>query len=330
MLCEPRFGIVPDRVRHAGAEITAVARLAGIELDQTQRYMAAAISGIGKDGKWAAFEAGMYMPRQNAKTEVMIARILFGLYVARERSQVYSAHEVKTATKTFKRLKRCIDQSPRLGARIARVSNRSGSETIELTTGQVLECMARSTSGGRGFTASTLLLDEAHNVEADQVAAQMPALSTVKNPQVIYGLSFADERSFHVAALRERALAGGGGECWLEWSMDPEVDRVDDRRVWVRVNPAFHAGRITMEHMEREYRALGPEGFARERLGKSNWPTGEVGEWQAISRDAWEACAAPGASLGESPVLAAAGSVAAPRAEWESWPLGVPPWLRSA
>ena len=227
MLCEPRVSVVPDQVRSAGPQIVRIAAMGGIRLDETQQLAVNAIGGVGADRKWAAYESVLYAPRQNIKTQILIARILFGLFVAREKSQIYSAHEVKTATKTFKRLKLCIDRSPRLGGRIARVSNRLGSETIELTTGQTLECVARSTSSGRGFTASTLYLDEAHAVDGDQLAAQLPALATAVNPQVIYAASLADERSLHLAGLRERALAGKPGVCWLGWNMLEGEDVAD-------------------------------------------------------------------------------------------------------
>jgi hypothetical protein len=152
-------------------------------------------------------------------------------------------------------------------------------------------------------------------------------LSTRPKPQVVYALSLGNENSSHLARLRERALAGDGGVCWVEWSMADD-DRVDDRAVWARCNPAYPA-RISMEYMEREFAALGPDAFARERLGRSVWPSGNAGEWEAISEDAWSACYAPGVTVGPSPVpVAEVGTYASPpRPEWESWPGGVPPWL---
>lgn len=328
MLCRPRIEVVPPQVRTAGLQIARIAEIGGIHLDDTQRMAVDAIGGVGPDGKWSAFEAVLYGPRQNIKTETLIARALFGLFVAREEYQVYSAHEVKTATKTFKRLKRAIDRNPRLGARIARVSNRTGSETIELTTGQALECVARSTSSGRGFTGSTLLLDEAHTVDADELAAQLPMLSTVPNPQVVYAASFADERSLHLAGLRERALVGAPAVCWLGWEMGPDDD-VADRRVWAACNPAVPE-RISWDYLEREFAALGPERFARERLGWSEWPTGKPGEWLIVGKDDWEACYAPDVSLGEPPVLATAAAGVSSR-EVDPFALwgasGVPPWV---
>ena len=323
---DPRILVVPEAVRHAGAQITAIAAKGGIVLDEAQQLVASAISGAGPDGKWAAFEAVVFAPRQNLKTEFCIARILAGLFVFGEGYIVYSAHQVKTTSKTFRRLRRAIERNPRLGGRIARVSNRIGAETIELASGQVVEMVARSTNSGRGFTGDTIILDESHELDADQLAAILPMLSTVPNPQVIYALSLGNEHSSHLGGLRARALEGQPGVCWVEWSMADDDD-IADRRVWAACNPAYPA-RISMQYMEREFAALGPERFARERLGKSEWPTGEPGEWQIVDEDAWSACYAPGASLGDPPALVPAAAAAPPAREWESWPGGIPPWLR--
>lgn len=329
MFPEPRIAVVPDRVKSAGPQIVRIAQLAGIDLDGAQSLVADAFGGVGPDGKWSAFEAVIFCPRQNMKTELLIARLLFGLFVSREDYLVYSSHAVKTSTKTFKRVKRAIDRNPRLGARIARVSNRIGAETIELSTGQTLECVARSTNSGRGFTGSTIVVDEAHAVDSDQLAGSLPMLSTARNPQVIYGVSFADENSWHVAGLRERALSGKPGVCWVEWSAPEDAD-VEDRREWAACNPAYPA-RISMEYMEREFQALGPDLFARERLGRSVWPTGKPDEWLTVSRDAWEACAAPGVLLEDPESNPTHVSDLPPRPvdPFALWgPSGVPGWVR--
>jgi hypothetical protein len=290
MGCEPRISVVPAAVRTAGPQITAIAAKGGIHLDEAQQFLARATSGLGGDGRWAAFEAVIFSPRQNVKTEYMLARILAGLYLFGEELVVYSAHQARTTAKTFRRLKRAIERSPQLGARIERVSNRAGAELIELTTGQTLECVARSTNSGRGFTGDTILLDEAHELDAEQLAAILPMLSTRRNPQVLYALSFGNEQSTHLGALRARALARQDPHvCWVEWSM-AEGDRIDDREVWKRCNPAVAAGRISMGYLEREFLALGPDQFAAERLGRSSWPATETGRFAVISREAWEAC----------------------------------------
>jgi hypothetical protein len=330
VLCQPRVAVIPDRVRSAGPQIARIAEVAGIRLDETQAMVVDAAGGVGADGRWSAYEVGVYCARQNLKTELAIARLLFGLFVAREDHQVYSSVMVPSATKMFRRLARAIDRNPRLGGRIAKVSNRRGSESIELTTGQVVECVARSANSGRGFTGSTLIFDEAHGLDVEMLGAMLPMLSTVPNPQVWYLSSLADEGSLHIAGVRSRALAGLPGVAWLEWSIGPDED-VADRRVWARCNPAVGEGRISMAFLESEFQAMGPEVFALEHLGKSEWPTGKPGEWLSISQDAWEACLAPAGPVGGVPVPAPSReSAAVPEVPpvWESWPDGVPPWLR--
>ena len=165
-------------------------------------------------------------------------------------------------------------------------------ETIELASGQTVECVARSTSSGRGFTGDLVIMDEAQDLDGEQLAAILPMLSTRRNPQVLYALSLGNESSTHLGQLRARALARQDPHvAWIEWSM-AEGDRVDDREVWKRCNPAYPA-RISMDYMEREFLALGALGaeqFARERLGKSSWPQDETGRFAVISREAWEAC----------------------------------------
>jgi hypothetical protein len=330
VLCRPRIEVVPPRVRTEGSRITRIAAMAGIRLDETQQAVADVIGGIGADGRWAAYESCVYCPRQNLKTEIAISRLLWGLFVAREDYQMYSSHMVPSATKMHRRLVRAIDRNPRLGARIARVSNRRGSESVELVSGQVIECVARSASSGRGFTGSTVILDEAHEVDSDQLGAMLPTLATAVNPQIVYLLSLADEKSLHAAGLRSRALAGLPGVAWLEWSIAPDED-VADRRAWQRCNPAVAAGRITMEFLESEFRAMGPDVFAREHLGKSVWPTGRAGEWQIVDEDTWMACAVPGALLEEPGPNRDHGTDLPSRpfdpfVEWGA--TGVPGWVR--
>jgi phage terminase large subunit-like protein len=327
---DPRIAVIPDRVRTAGPQIVSLARMAGIELDAAQRLIADATAGVDAQGKWVAFESVIFSPRQNIKTEFLLARILAGLFLFREDYLVYSSHQVKTSSKTFRRLKLAIDRNDQLGARIKRVSNRIGAEQIELSTGQVVEMVARSTNSGRGFTGNVVMLDEAHELDGDQLAAILPMLSTVKNPSVFYALSLGNEHTSHVAGLRARALEGKPDVCWIEYSMADDDD-VADREVWKRVNPAYHRpvghpARITLEYMEREYAALGPERFARERLGKSEWPSGEAGEWEVISQELWDAAASSSAELGSVPEPVAVAVVPQRRLEYDAD--GVPLWIR--
>jgi hypothetical protein len=334
VLCEPRISVIPDRVKTAGPQIISLAKMGGIRLDEAQQLVADATGGVGADGRWSAFECVIFSPRQNLKTEYLLARILAGLYLFREELIVFSAHRAATTTKAFRRLKRAIDRNSQLGARIVRVSNRIGSERIELASGQAVEMVARSTNSGRGFTGDTVIMDEAHELDGEQLSAILPMVSTRRNPQVFYALSFADECTTHVAGLRERALSGRGGVAWIEWSMADD-DSVEDRAVWARCNPAV-PDRITWAYLEREFEALGADAFARERLGKSDWSAHRPGEWQIISEADWFAATHDEngnpwthESLEALTAPARAPVPARPFDPFEAWPpFGVPPWVQ--
>ena len=115
MHCEPRISVVPDQVRTAGPQIVGVAKMAGIGLDEAQAELPAQPVGVGRDGRWSAFECVIFAPRQNLKTEYLLARILAGLFIFREELIVFSAHRAATTTKVFRRLKRAIDRNHQLG-----------------------------------------------------------------------------------------------------------------------------------------------------------------------------------------------------------------------
>ena len=68
LACEPRIRATPGAARLAGQAITRIAAAAGVD----------------SSGKWSAFEVVVFAPRQNLKTEMLIARILAGLFVFSE------------------------------------------------------------------------------------------------------------------------------------------------------------------------------------------------------------------------------------------------------
>lgn len=289
----PRIRITAPYTRSAGPQITATARLARIELDGAQQLCAEVIGAQAPGSGFAHFETVIFQPRQNGKSEVLLATILFALFVERAESVVFSSHAGRTSSAIFRRVRQAIARTPELGGRVGRVLNRLGAETLELESGQRLECVARSSGSGRGFVADVIILDEAHDLGEEQMAALLPAISTREHARIIYALSFADQHSTHLGQLRQRALSRTDPAlAWLEWSM-AEEDVTDDRSVWLATNPAYTSGRITRQYLEKEYRALGAAAFAQERLGRSAWPQDESSRFGVISKTDWDACTDP-------------------------------------
>ncbi|MFE0699128.1 terminase [Streptomyces sp. NPDC058872] len=301
----PRIETVPPYVASSGPEAVELAASAGLLLDPWQQH--ALTVGLGEDpnGRWAAFECAVTVSRQNGKGSIIEARELAGLFLLGEELIIHSAHEFKTAIEAFRRIESLIVNTDHLRKRVARVRRTTGEEAIELITGQRLRFLARSGGSGRGFTGNCVILDEDMILGDDAMGALMPTMAAVDDPQVWYlGSAGIGPQSVQLARLRRRALAAvESGEpdpslVYLEWSINAHVRECatnctdhDDPLAPESValaNPAL-GYRLTLEHTERERRTMGPEIFARERLGVGDYPDEEGDAWSVIGKDAWEA-----------------------------------------
>lgn len=306
----PRTYTVPEAVSSSGREAAELARLAGLGLDPWQELVLDAGLSERADGRWAAFEVGLCVSRQNGKGGVLEARELAGLFLLGERLIVHSAHQFDTSLEAFRRLLALIEETPELDRRIKRVSRAHGDEGIELLSGQRIRFRTRTKGGGRGFTGDLLVLDEAMYLADAAHGALLPTLSARPNPQVWYTGSAVDETVHEdgrvFARVRERGLAGDDTRlAYFEWSADAalgDAERVaEDREAWAAANPALGI-RINPEFVEQERRTLDPRTFAVERLGIGAWPDLHEDASHVIAPDAWRALTDP-ASTPVDPVF---------------------------
>jgi hypothetical protein len=317
----PRIFSAPPAVGSSGQEAVELAASAGLQLDPWQAWLLEQGLGEASDGRWVAFEVAMMLSRQNGKGGVLEAVALAGLFLFADRFIGWSAHEFKTAQEGFLRVRGLIDGSDDLRRRVRKVTTSHGEEGIELTTGQRLRFMARSTGSGRGFTGDRLILDEAQHLGEPAVEAILPTMSARPNPQVWYAATAPDPEIAPcevLARLRRRALAGDDlSLVYAEWSINPHVDECptvchdhDDPaapRSWAKANPALGI-RNSAEHVGREMASMSAGGFARERLGVGRWPTAD-GAWEIISEPQWRSLADPDSQLDPAAPVAFAAAV---------------------
>jgi len=295
----PRICSIPPYVSSAGAEAVELAKLAGLTLDPWQEFILTHALGERADGKWAAFEVGVVVGRQNGKGSVLEARELAGLFLLEEQTIIHSAHEFSTSRDHQRRLEALIEGTPDFDRRVMRVSRSHGDEGIELKGGKRILFRTRTKAGGRGYSADCIVLDEAMILPTAAHDSLVPTLSANPNPQVWYTGSAVDRLSnpngVLLARLRERGLAGDDPSLfYAEWSVPQELEKVDDlvagdAEMWAMANPALGI-RISTEHVENERRSMDPRGFAVERLGAGDWPTDEGEELRLIDSAAWAKC----------------------------------------
>lgn len=268
---------------------------------------------VRDDGQWACFEYAEICPRQNGKTVLFMARALAGLFLLGERTILWSAHEYRTAMRSFRDMRGLLGV---LGTVVGpnlldvegipvKVNNTNGEESfLRLDTGQELKLVARSKGAGRGFSTDCMLVDEAFAYTEDHQDALMPTLAARPNPQICYASSppLNGRTGGPLYALRARALAGDDQTLgWRDWGLDDVLDDVlalapadriaflDDPGRWAGSNPAAGLGRVSQESILRLRRSLSEEGFGREILGM--WPrqTASGQGWQVVSKTAWDA-----------------------------------------
>lgn len=290
----PRVRSFPPYRTSAGVECVELAETYGLHLDDWQASVLIDALGERADGKWSAFEVGVVVPRQNGKGAIIEARELAGLFLFGERLILHSAHEYKTASEAFLRMKAILTNHDELRRRVRAVREASGEQGIELTNGARLRYVARSRGSGRGFSGDVNVLDEAYALTAEQMAALMPTMSARQNPQLWYTSTPPLEASAQLASVRERGVIGSPRLAYFEWS--PPLDyrptpkaqplTPGDREMWELCNPALNI-RIDPEFVEAERATLPDEEFARERLGV--WPPETADAWAVISEEKWTA-----------------------------------------
>ncbi len=308
----PRVELRPAAVDTLGAEAAALATAAGIPPEPWQGDGLDVLLSTRPDGRWACYEFGEIVGRQQGKTSgIGVPRVLAGLFLLGERLILWSAHEYKTALEAFLRVKDALLELgyelnpttiviPDLGV-TARIVNQNGEEGFVLSTGQRLRFVARSKGSGRGFSGDLVVIDEAFAYTRMQQSALEPTLSARPNPQVLYLSSPPlDGRSGAVLyALRTRAAAGDPTLGWRDWGDPMLLDELmrlpmaeraailDDRDRWAATLPALGRGRSTEEATARLRTSLTDSDFAREVIGM--WPkqlTADDG-WSVIPREAW-------------------------------------------
>lgn len=255
--------------------------------------------GERSDATWAAKRVGISVPRQNGKSQLMVARILAGALLFGEKKIVVSAHQQDTAREAFAKLMEIIEDDAnealraRLDPRFGRggVMNALNREAVRFTNGATVQFKARSGSGGKGFSSDCLLLDEAQILGSRAWTSINSTMSAMPNPQVwLLGTPPQEEDDSYTFELVRKAAVDGTSTsaAWVEWSADPNARDFDPASEYTRwsANPAWNV-RINHEVVQGEFETYSPDRFSQDRLGV--WRSAQTGVTRLVSEDDWTA-----------------------------------------
>lgn len=304
----PRVQAVPLSNGSAGQEAIELAATAGLHLDPWQCYVLENSLGYRVGGKWAAREVGLIVSRQNGKGSILEARELAGLFLFGEKLIMHSAHQFKTSSEHFLRIKSLIQSTPDLLRKVKPrgIRESHGEEGIELAakygSGR-LRFVARSINGsGRGFAAVDLMvIDEAFEAHRLAMKSLLPTQLQAPNPQTWYTSSVEDrgDATETLKRLRDRGRAGSGKSpnlAYFEWSAPDDAERealdlppvdADDLEARAQANPSVGI-RLPHESLQAMRDGMDGQSFREEHL--SVWPGSGKQALSAFGRGKWEAC----------------------------------------
>lgn len=235
---------------------------------------------VDDEGLWVHQKFGYAVPRRNGKSEMALARCIYGLKNC-ERI-LYTAHRASTAHSIWERLSRLCAKTD---ITIVSSFRAFGKEHLYTDDGGVIEFRTRTSTGGLGEGYDLLIIDEAQEYTPEQETALKYVVTDSANPQTILfgtpptaisaGTVFPNFRN---TVLYKDSYASG----WAEWSVE-EMTNPNDVDAWYETNPSL--GTVLKERTVRSEIGDDVTDFNIQRLGL--WI--KYNQKSAISRNEWEA-----------------------------------------
>ena len=241
------------------------------------------IMAANDDGLWVHQKFGYAVPRRNGKSEMALARCIYGL--ANGERILYTAHRASTAHSIWERLSRLC---AKVDIEITSSFRAFGKEHL-YTENSAIEFRTRTSTGGLGEGYDLLIIDEAQEYTPEQETALKYVVTDSPNPQTImFGTPpTAISAGTVFPNYRKRVLQSESYESgWAEWSV-PEMSPVDDVDLWYETNPSL--GTILKERTIRSEIGEDKTDFNIQRLGL--WI--KYNQKSAISRNEWEQLETP-------------------------------------
>ena len=237
------------------------------------------LMAVDEEGLWIHQKFGYSVPRRNGKSEMALARCIWGL--ANGERILYTAHRASTAHSIWERLSRLC---AKCNIPIVSSFRAFGKEHL-YTENSVIEFRTRTSAGGLGEGYDTLLIDEAQGYTPEQETALKYVVTDSANPQtILFGTPpTAISAGTVFPKMRKVILRGESYQAgWAEWSV-PEMTDANDVDAWYETNPSL--GTILKERTIRSEIGEDNTDFNIQRLGL--WI--RYNQRSAITKNEWEA-----------------------------------------
>lgn len=257
------------RIEAKGLEI-------GLGFDWWQSQLGQVCVGYNDDGRYVATVGGigLSIPRQVGKTYFVLALLVIMCILFPGLQVVWTAHHLRTSTKTFTHL-RGICRRKKVAPHIKALRSANGEQQAEFSNGSMIMFGSRARGFGRGFDEVDVeVFDEAQILDTKSLEDMIAATNQARHEHgaLLFFMGTPPRPGDVSEAFSQRrveALAGHAKDAiWLEIGADPKSDP-DDRSQWPLMNPS-HPKRTPTESMERLRKNLGDED-SWNREGRGIW-----------------------------------------------------------
>ena len=248
----------------------------GLGFDWWQAQLGTVCLGYGDDGKYVATVGGigLSIPRQVGKTYFVLALLVIMCILFPGLQVVWTAHHLRTSTKTFTSL-RGICRRKNVAPHIRAMRSANGEQQVEFVNGSMIMFGARSQGFGRGFDEIDVeVFDEAQILDTKALEDMIAATNQARHEHgaLLFFMGTPPRASDPSEAFSQRRAEAHAGEAedaiWLEIGADPDSDP-HDRSQWPGMNPSFPK-RTPLESMLRLLKNLKDED-SWNREGRGIW-----------------------------------------------------------
>lgn len=260
----------------------------GMTLLEWQRLVLRRWLAEDEDGNFVNLDCGLSVPRQNGKTEIIVARIIYGI-IFRKAKGLFTAQQQNTVDVVIKRVQDFFYENEHqeifnlLTPRFRKKPRNY--KFIEFLNGAEYHFYTRTRMGGLGSTNDDLICDEAAEMLDSHQSALVPTTASAKtgNPQIIYaGTPPMAETVGEVFARNRRNKLEGAAGVWTEWGVEKITD-VHDKEAWLDTNPSLNIF-LLEKVIQTEADSMTIDDFNRMRLG---WWDG-IDNKRAIKQTDWD------------------------------------------
>jgi hypothetical protein len=301
-----RFSYPPGIAKTVWPRVVAKGAELGLGFDWWQSQLGTVCLGYGEDGKYVATVGGigLSIPRQVGKTYFVLALLVIMCILFPGLQVVWTAHHLRTSTKTFTTL-RGICRRRKVAPHIKAMRAANGEQQVEFANGSMIMFGARSMGFGRGFDEIDVeVFDEAQILDTKALEDMIAATNQARHPHgaLLFFMGTPPRPSDPSEAFTSRRAEAWGGEAedaiWLEIGADPKSDP-NDRAQWPLMNPSYPK-RTPLESMLRLRKNLKNED-SWNREGRGIWDDDDSGG--AFSSGRWLDLKDPAAERGKGAVF---------------------------